>query len=192
MHASALVIYYSIRMTHRIACMHFLYWFNRKSLLYIRLLYSFILLFKKKLHLQQFIRHEQWFAQFCSLWKPVEYRELEISTICTSDRYIYNEVKVRFTGQARSIAFESKGGAASPPQKKNLDRQKKLNKIKKKLKNLEKKNSWGRGCVVFLVTPISLLSSFFSLPFSIITCSQKSWGREQFHMHDILYFYLSI
>lgn len=162
-----------------------------RSSTYVYYIVSFCYL-KKKLHLQQFIRHEKWFAQFCSLWKSVEYRELEISTICTSDRYIYNEVKVRFTGQARSIAFESKGGAASPPPKKNLDRQKKLNKIKKNLKNLEKKNSWGRGCVVFLVTPISLLSSFFSLPFIIITCSQKSWGREQLHMHDISYFYLSI
>lgn len=94
--------------------------------------------------------------------------------------------------QNRHVASLLKVRVGQPPPKKNLDRQKKLNKIKKNLKNLEKKNSWGRGCVVFLVTPISLLSSFFSLPFSIITCSQKSWGREQFHMHDILYFYLSI
>lgn len=87
-----------------------------RSSTYVYYIVSFCY-FKKKLHLQQFIRHEKWFAQFCSLWKSVEYRELEISTICTSDRYIYNEVKVRFTEQARSIAFESKGGAASPQKK---------------------------------------------------------------------------
>lgn len=118
-HASTLKLLYTIVLEWHIgshACTFCIDSTESRSSTYVYYIVSFCY-FKKKLHLQQFIRHEKWFAQFCSLWKSVEYRELEISTICTSDRYIYNEVKVRFTGQARSIAFESKGGAASPQKK---------------------------------------------------------------------------
>lgn len=55
--------------------------------------------FKKKLHMQQFIRHEKWFAQFCSLWKSVEYRVIDTFTTkwkCVlQDRHVASLLKVR-------------------------------------------------------------------------------------------------